>query len=501
MSTPVNNDCHLSQASSLLRATKKALQDVALSGRTAIDLNQDEIAVIEQDAAEVFRLIRSLRNALAPINKMPPEILTLIPDLWYYWIDSQLIALTHVCRTWREMFTSRSSLWTRVDCNNADKTRVFLERSKSSPINVSLSRGGPLPPDDPFFQIDHRAVKRLVSLHIDVTAEKYLRCITPRLFHPAPLLENLSIYIPREEPHHALTATLFGGDLSSLKGLDLTRIRTELPWRNMVNLTIFELAHTPPGEISTTQLLDFFESAPRLQEVTLLYVSPTSIDQDERLVSLACLKCLEIYDDQPVSPFICHLLIPVGANLSININPDSGVDDHLPISINNLRNLLNFTKLLLYVQDLDWQIEMIGPSGEVNMNSTLRGGPTRLLLGFLDWVNTSTASTVELILKITSRERLPHELAHRLLSPMNLLRTLTISPCITPCPFIQALNPDLNSESVLVCPRLETLVLPRSETIILPIYGRVTVGPDIEIMEAARELRGAKIKSVQIVEG
>jgi hypothetical protein len=378
---------------------------------------------------------------------MPPEILTLIPDFWYYRIDSELITLTHVCRNWREMFTSRSSLWTRVDCNNADKTRVFLERSKSSPINVSLSRSGRLPPDDPFFQIDHRAVKRLVSLHIDVTAET-LQCITPRLFYPAPLLEQLGIY-----------------------------------------LTSFELAYTPPGEISAAQLLDFFESAPHLQEVMLHYVSPTSIDQDERLVSLAHLKYLDIFDDQPTSPLICHLLIPVGASLRTEIHSNSGVEGHLPRSLINLRNLLNFTQLSLYVRDLFCQIECIGPSGKVLMTSTsYSGGPTRLLLEFLDRFNTSTVK----VLEIAIRDHFPQDLAYQLLFPMNSLRTLTISPCNTSCPFIQALNPDVNSESVLVCPSLGKLVLHTN--------GRVGIS-DIEITGAARELRGAKINSVQILEG
>ncbi|KAF9789163.1 hypothetical protein BJ322DRAFT_992374, partial [Thelephora terrestris] len=79
--------------------------------------------------------IRSLRNTLAPINKIPDEILALIPD--YYWYNFERpgpIALTHVCRTWREVFTSRSSLWTHLDCKYPEQTRAYLERSKSSPL-------------------------------------------------------------------------------------------------------------------------------------------------------------------------------------------------------------------------------------------------------------------------------------------------------------------------------------------------------------------------------
>ncbi|KAF9645561.1 hypothetical protein BDM02DRAFT_3079455, partial [Thelephora ganbajun] len=79
--------------------------------------------------------IRSCWNRLAPINRLPPDILILIPNFWDKRSRGRfVIALTHVCRAWREIFTSRSSLWTDFHCMDAEKTRVYLERSKSSPI-------------------------------------------------------------------------------------------------------------------------------------------------------------------------------------------------------------------------------------------------------------------------------------------------------------------------------------------------------------------------------
>ena len=59
------------------------------------------------------------------------------------------------------MFTSRSSLWTNFDCEDVEKTRVYLERSKSSPIKVWLDRDYVLFLHDPFLQIVPRAVGRL----------------------------------------------------------------------------------------------------------------------------------------------------------------------------------------------------------------------------------------------------------------------------------------------------------------------------------------------------
>ncbi|KAF9647942.1 hypothetical protein BDM02DRAFT_3072018, partial [Thelephora ganbajun] len=79
--------------------------------------------------------VRSIKNKLAPINRIPPETFSLIPGyLNERDMDENLIALTHVCRGWREVLIAHSALWTRLDCTDAEKTRVYIERSKSSPL-------------------------------------------------------------------------------------------------------------------------------------------------------------------------------------------------------------------------------------------------------------------------------------------------------------------------------------------------------------------------------
>ena len=62
---------------------------------------------------------------LALINNIPPEILAPIPDFWNTDDrDHDVIALTHVCHAWREVFVSRSSLWADFDCLDEEKTPV-----------------------------------------------------------------------------------------------------------------------------------------------------------------------------------------------------------------------------------------------------------------------------------------------------------------------------------------------------------------------------------------
>jgi hypothetical protein len=443
---------------------------------------------------EVLHLIRSWRNRLAPINQIPPEILSLVPDFWdMNERDQDVITLTHVCRTWREMFTSRSALWTDFDCIDEDKTRVYLERSKSSPIRLQLARDGGLTPSDPFFEIIPHAIGRLKSLYIEGTPE-YLKDIIAQLSHPAPLLETLLIHggcesQPRRSP--ALTPTLFNRDISSLRELCLVSVLTELPWRSMVNLTLFVLAYMSPGEVSVTQVLDFLEGAPHLGEIQLHFTTLTSCTQDERLVSPVCLKRIEINSCGPSSLLLNHLLIPVGAELTIEAESLSSlIRDHLPRSLDNLRNFSNFTTIRLDLDRSNPGIQFSGPNGQVNTTTPAsRTDPTCLALESLAQFDTSKIERLE----IERGDPPSSESPCRALLPMKALRTLTLSQCNSPHTFIGALHPDMSSSEAVVCPKLEEL------TLMLRTDGKIFDIKRVTGMAAARASKGAKLKSVRII--
>jgi len=95
------------------------------------------VDVLEQDVSEVLSLVRSMKNAFATVNRIPQEVFSLIPE--YCDAEEELVTLTHVCHGWRELFISRSSLWTSLDCTSVERTRVYLERSRTSPLEIRLT--------------------------------------------------------------------------------------------------------------------------------------------------------------------------------------------------------------------------------------------------------------------------------------------------------------------------------------------------------------------------
>ena len=257
-----------------------------------------------------------------------------------------------------------------------------------------------LPPHDPFLEVISHAIGRLKSLSITASL-KILPDITAQLSLPAPLLESLSLcggYRTRTLYNPALATSLFNGDLSSLRVLHLQCVRTELPRRNMVNLTSFTLCYTLTHEISIGQLLDFLESAPRLRHVELHDAPFISGDQNGRLVSLARLENLIIRAAEPPSLLLDHILVPVGASLETELkSPRPRIEDQLPRSLDNLRNLSNFTRLYLSIDESDSLIKIAGLNGRVRLVSTSPGASiVDFVLESLSRFNTSTVEQLEI---------------------------------------------------------------------------------------------------------
>jgi len=439
-------------------------------------------------------MIHVCENMLLPINKIPPEILALIPDFWDTRDrDEDVIALTHVCRAWREVFVSRSCLWTNFDCLDEEKTRVYFERSKPSPINLSLNLSGGIFPCNPFFQIIPHATGRLKSLFVRGLTED-VEVVISHLSHPAPLLERLSIrsdpLLARRDP--VLPSALFNGDLSSLRVLHLKSVHTELPWKNMVNLTSFTLSHTPE-KIPAGRLLDFFESAPHLEEIELCFVNPTAGAQNRRVVLLECLKNMYIQIDGTPSDLLDHLLIPVDAKLEIVAELLSSlIGVHLPRSLDNLKNLPNFTTIQLHLGGPSPSMKFSGPNGTVSTTfSDLPHDPTGVALESLAELDISKTERLEIDCGCLGfREPL-----YQALLSMNDLRTLTLSGCRFPHIFIYALQPSMSPSEVVVCPKLEELVL------VLHPHERMFHTTRVIEMAAERASRGEKLRTFSVFGG
>ena len=351
---------------------------------------------------------------------------------------------------------------------------------------MALYRGAALPINDPLFQIAPHSVSRLKTLSI-VARPEILPHIITHLPPSAPLLEMLDIsHTYRSWTRHNLPfmATFFNGDLSSLRKLRLEGVRTDLPWRNMVNLTLVVLRNTPPDGPSIKQLLDFFESAPRLRKIKLDSATPATGEQRGRLVSLAYLKRMGILWDSPSSLLLNHLLVPIGAKLSTRAGSSFyPIEGHPPGSLDNLRNISNITTIQLRIRDFPC-IKLSGPSGQLTMVS---GIDAYLGLDSLARLDTSKVERLEIV----SGDHPLTCLSYRGLLPLESLRTLTFSRCREPYSFMAALGSNTTSSGVVTCPKLEEIIL-------IPCTGTEVDIKSVTKIAAARFSGGVKLRTVRI---
>ena len=457
---------------------------------------------LERDALEVLRLVRSLKNSFAPINQIPPEVLSLIPgylDDDYNDADQELIALTHVCRGWRNTFTSCSSLWTRLDCMDVDKTHTYIQRSQYSPLEICLTDIEDTEYLDDAFSLVVPHLHRLKSLAI------YADSLPEDLSHfrcRAPLLEELEIHLYyRENP--VLDSMLFDGDLSSLRELTLSRVLTHLPWNNMANLRALNLRSCPSG-YDLTQLLDFFESAPLLRSIELEDSIPDAPNvPPRRIVPLPHLITLSITADTPHSVLLNHLDIPIGASLILRFNfgdERSPLLDYLPEACANFKNLSPIIMVNLHFNSGNKFVRLSGPTGSLRVLAHwVCAGRDSYAMDYeiLQSLDAPMLSTTQRL--AISKYRYPNpngaeveeSPAFQTLSFTDNLRTLILSQCDN-MPFFLALDPEENPSKLILCPNLEELIIYIKPRDWFPIEGLIS-------MVKNRALAGAALPSIAMV--
>ena len=459
-----------------------------------------QVDALECDTLHVLSLVRSMKNTFAPVNRTPQEVLFLIPDhLEDYNKDINLITLTHVCRSWRKIFVSRPSLWAKLNFKNVDKTRVYVERSRSAPLGISLSPFH----DEEALLLAIPYIHRLKALSVYGEPDEILPVLAEHFSRPFPLLDKLKICF-RPNWTSALPGGLFGGDLSSLRELALMGVITALPCRDLSNLTTFELHDVPEDKILLTQLLDFFESAPYLRHIQLHYSLPSfSNAPPERVVSLPHLKDLSINADQPHS-ILNHLSIPAGASLHLEFRLNGEyppIPSYLPESSGSLHNLSHITAVNLSFDSDNMAMQFSGPSGNLDVFGEWRleeeqpnVGTSLIMqsLSKLDILRTRWLVITLCRYWLYDPAQITKSTLYQTLHHMEDLRTLMLVVCEN-LPFIHTLNPDKNPFKTVLCPRLEEIVLYIEDRDLLHV-------DELTKMAEERALRGAKLPAITIVD-
>ena len=388
---------------------------------------------------------------------------------------------------------------------NAEKTCTYFKRSKSSPLNISLQNTKVITHFDVISSvIPQIIIYRLRSLairgHILPVIFKHPHC-------PVPLLEKLDICITEQAPPGFCIA-LFGGELPSLREFSVSGVSADLSWRNMKNLRVFTLSNPEAyvdDDVSVTQVLDFFESTPLLQQVYFVNPMPDSSDAPPgRIVPLRHLKTLNLSINQPPSILLNHLHIPTGVALMLRDrvqDEEPSPLDYLPDKSPNCENLSHITMVNLHLERDTKSMLLAGPSGSLRLAGRLRD-PEALSAAMVDHrilrsIGPPRLPTIQR-LTITRYTHAPQAGVEecpvfQTLSSLDTLRALVLSDCNN-LAFILALNPEKNASALVPCPNLEELVIYHL------LYPRREYVGDLVDMSRSRDSGGAKLSSITIVD-
>jgi hypothetical protein len=210
----------------------------------------------------IWTSARYLQNSFVSVNRLPPEVLGLIPSSLHSKRD--LLNATAVCRYWRNYLLSSPDLWCDVDCprhRGPPQEQMFqecLERSRNVPLNVRVISIRYLPDITP-----HLA--RFSTLEIRVAAPGQFSVIASHFNKPAPILRTLSISAAIRSLSDLCIPGHFDGDFTSLRTLRIAGASALKPPQSFPQLTRFELQTHSRVALKIGAMLDVLEQMPLLE--------------------------------------------------------------------------------------------------------------------------------------------------------------------------------------------------------------------------------------------
>ena len=271
------------------------------------------VSQLEKDTSTALATVREWRNSFIPINRLPVEILVLLPT--HLSREKDLLCASSACRHWRRTFIQHPTLWSRVDMTtnrNPLFIRILLQRAKGSALDISsthLER-----PD--ILALFALRTQQLRTLDFVRDCWSNIQRFSEATSGPLPLLDTLKITVNEFGPSAPRimgppSPPLFGGAVN-LKELSLHS--TGLPYLNCFafpNLTTFELSSTP-RYFPASQLLNFLEASPTLQIVQIRLSAGIALGavSPERIVNLPNVETLSVTQSEPGFRIAAHISSP-----------------------------------------------------------------------------------------------------------------------------------------------------------------------------------------------
>ncbi|KAJ7111489.1 hypothetical protein C8R44DRAFT_883283 [Mycena epipterygia] len=239
------------------------------------------------------RALRTRRNSLAAVARLPTEVLAPILELCptigddgphfrtgnFIWG----LKIAHVCRRWREIAMKSSYFWTHIVLSRPRWALEMLHRSRAAPLVVGIDFGASPTKTVAARDLVLAQLSRIRELRVRMPA---FRGVPSSLFAPAPVLDTFYLWCEALTDGFLVPA-LFQGKAPALRYLSLRCFGLECAaplWNQLVSL---ELINAPRSEL----LMVALPKMPHLRALTLDESIPETVEgADPVLLGLETLE-------------------------------------------------------------------------------------------------------------------------------------------------------------------------------------------------------------------
>ena len=284
---------------------------------------------LTEDLSAVLTTLHERRNSLAPINRLPLDVLCLIPTHLTSLPDR--LRVTFVCRHWRSIFVQHAALWSQLyldGITNLLLVRTLLERAKGAPLDITVDYYKSTFRDLTLLTPSGRQIR---SLELKKPSSYEVQDLSTAISGPLPLLHTLEIDLEKYLDGYGSLVTpvlpLFEGAVN-LKNFVLNLYHLpSLPRFTFPNLTTLTFS-TNVHEFPVSQLLDFLEASSALQQIRM-DITTDRFREDvppERVIVLSDVKTfsLETATDGPGHKITTHVSCPFANTVELTHMLGSG---------------------------------------------------------------------------------------------------------------------------------------------------------------------------------
>ena len=232
----------------------------------------EAVSQLDRDASTVLATIREWKNSFAYVNRVPTDILSLIPT--HLPTQKDRFHAASVCRHWRGVLLRHGALWSQLFLEKGEEcVSALLGRAKGSALNIITHRNVPV---GIMTLISPRA-QQIASLEFMGNYWQDIIAFSELYSDQLPLLRTLKVVSLKTVDSHYQPVVVTAPSLPLFKGSINLQKFVIRPWKLsslshfiFPNLTTFELSeNSVPEMCSASCLLNFLKASPMLQMVKI----------------------------------------------------------------------------------------------------------------------------------------------------------------------------------------------------------------------------------------